>query len=164
VTLFFILLALFNQGEELGRMSVADLLRLTNGSDDPVARLNATRELFHRGPAVLPALEAAGAKPMSTIAPRRGDVVYSLIHGISVLRGSSNLFGIHLEGSVTRDDVQQMGRRRGFHLEPADPFHPGAAPTCYVHLSPGKDLVSVLKDILLTEPNVKTVNLNYVEK
>jgi hypothetical protein len=148
--------------EYSGEMSVADLLRVVNGSE-PAARLEATRELFRRGPAILPALKVAGAKPMRTITPPRGDAIYTLLQGQFEKRASSLTFGLHIEGPVTRDDVQRMGRSHGFLLEPYDRFNPSASPTCYVHLSPGHDLASVLKDILLTEAAVKTVNLNYYE-
>lgn len=143
-------------------MSVGDLLRLVNSSD-PGARLDATRELFRRGPSILPALEAAGAAPMRTIGPSRGDAIYTLLQGIPAAGSSSRYFGLHVDGGVTRDDVQQMGRRHGFRLEPEDRFDTKASPSCYVSLSPGKNLAAVLKGILLTEASVRTVNLNYSE-
>jgi len=148
--------------EDTGQMGVADLLRLANGSD-PGARMAATRELFRRGAEILPALEMAGARPMQTISPPRGDVIYTLLQGLHVSGTSSRTFGLHIEGPVTRDVVQEMGRRHGFSLEPYDRVDPHTSPTCYVRLFSDKELPSVLKEILLTEPSVKTVNLDHPE-
>lgn len=151
------------QGEDYARLSVAELLHRSNGSDSSV-RLAATAELFARGPAVLASLEAAGARPMRTVSPTRGDVIYSLLHGRLDAPDSSGVFGIHFERAVTRKEAEQIGLRRGFRLEPSNPFQPGASPTCYVRLSPGQELAAVLRNLLLSEPSVITVNFNYVEQ
>lgn len=150
-------------GEDLSRSTVADLLRAANGAD-PAARLAATRELFRRGRPILAELEAAGAKPMRTISPRRGDVVYSLLAEIPAAGVSLNHFGIHVEESVRRVDVEQMGSRHGFHLDPSSAFSPQTAPACYVRVAAGKDIAGVFRSILTGEAGVRTVNFGYVEK
>jgi hypothetical protein len=147
---------------DVSRMSVASLLRDANGSE-PAARLSATRELFRRGPAVVPELEHAGAKPMATISPPRGNVIYSLLKGgLSSRNAVPDSFGLHLDANVTVKDVERMGRAHGFRLAPGGQCQPGHSPACYVQLLPGKRLGDVFREILTTEAHVTTVNLNYV--
>jgi hypothetical protein len=149
---------------DMSRMPVASLLRLANGSD-PAARLAATRELFRRGRNILPELERAGAKPMATVSPARGDVIYTLLEGhLNTAGASPDSFGLHVDAKLTARDVQRIGLAHGFRLTPDSPCRPGASPSCYVHLLPGKDLAGVLRGILTTEPDVATVNLNYIER
>ena len=144
--------------------TVASLLRLANGPD-PAARLSASRELFRRGAGILPELVRAGAKPMTTLSPQRGDVIYSLLNGLlSARRTAPDSFGLHVDANVTERDIQRIGLARGFQLTPYSECRQDTSPTCYVHLRPGKTLAPVLKDILMNEPRVKTVNLNYVER
>lgn len=146
----------------VGQMSVAALLRLANGSD-PAARLSATRELFRRGPAILPQLERAGAKPMSTVSPARGDVVYTLLKGdLSTETATPDSFGLQVDASLTASDVRRMGLAHGFRLIPDSQCRPDVAPTCYVRILPDRRLAAVLREILTTEAHVSTVNLNYV--
>ena len=149
---------------DMSGATVAALLREANGTD-PAARLDATGELFRRGPAVVPQLERAGAKPMGTVSPARGDVIYSLLSGdLGPTNVAPATFGLHVEGNVTTNDVERMGLAHGFRLIPSAPWRPDQSPICYVQLLPGKRLADVLRDILTTEARVTTVNLNYVER
>lgn len=144
-------------------MNTASLLRLANGAD-PAARLAATRELFRRGPAILPQLKRAGAMPMSTVSPARGDVIYSLLKGpLSTENAASDSFGVHVDRNLSASDVRKMGLAHGFRLVPHSECRPDVSPVCYVHLAPGKQLAAVLREIVTSEPGVSTVNLNYVE-
>lgn len=148
----------------LSRMDVAALLRRADGSD-PADRLSATRELFRRGPAILPQLERAGAKPMRTVSPPRGDVIYTLLTGrLGAGRAAPDSFGLHVEANVTESEVRTMGRAHGFQPVAFGQCRPDLSPICYVQLTPGKRLASVLEEILTTEPRVSTVNLNYVAR
>lgn len=145
------------------RASLASLLQEVNGAD-PAARLDATREMFRRGPAIVGQLESAGAKPMSNVSPRRGDAVYSLLSGdLSLGNAAPTTFGLHVEGGVSANEVERMGRIYGFRLLPSAQCLPEQSPSCYVQLLPGKRLVDVLRDILTTESQVRTVNLNHIE-
>jgi hypothetical protein len=147
---------------DVSRMPVASLLRDANGSE-PAARLSATRELFRRGPAIVPQLEHAGARPMTTISPPRGDVIYSLLKGgLSTRNAAPDSFGLHVDANVTVKDVERMGRTHGFRITPDSQCRPGLSPACYVHLLPGKRLGDVFREILTNEAHVTTVNLNYV--
>jgi hypothetical protein len=145
-------------------MTVASLLRLANGSD-PAVRLAASQELFRRGPAIVPQLEREGVKPMSTVSPARGDVIYTLLRGRLNTEGAApGSFGLHVDANLKASDVQRMGLAHGFRLVPYSECRPDVAPICYVHLLPGKDLAAVFREILTTEAGVSTVNLNYVER
>ena len=149
---------------QMSQMAVASLLRLANGSD-PAARLSATQELFRRGPAILPQLERAGSKPMSTVSPARGDVIYTLLRGhLSTESAAPDSFGLQVDANLTASDVQRMGLAHGFRLIPYSQCRPDVSPICYVHLLPGRNLAAVLREILTTEPRVSTVNLNYVAR
>lgn len=149
---------------DMSGATVASLLREVNGTNS-AARLDATRELFRRGPAVVPQLKRAGANPMATISPARGDVIFSLLSGdLDLTNAAPATFGLHVEGNVTTKDVERMGRAHGFRLFPLAQSRPDQSPACYVQLLPGKRLADVLRDILTTEARVTTVNLNYVER
>jgi len=143
---------------------LAQLLTAVNGAD-PGARLSATRELFLRGPSIVEPLESAGALTMGTLSPPRGDVVYSLLKGeLSTANAAPATFGLHVEAGTTTQDVERMGRAHGFRLLPAAICRPNQSPSCYVQLVPGRRLADVLRDILTTEAQVRTVNLNQVER
>jgi len=146
------------------RASVATLLQAANGGD-PGARLAATRELFRRGPTILPQLARAGAKPMTTVSPPRGDVVYSLLQGGPDAAGATQVsFGLHVDAQVTAADIASMGSAYGFRAIQGSACRPELAPACYVQLLPGKRLPDVLRALLTHEPRVATVNLNIVER
>jgi hypothetical protein len=147
---------------QMSQMTVASLLRLANGSD-PAARLSATQERFRRGPAIRPQLERAGSKPISTVSPARGDVIYTLLGGrLSTENAAPKSFGLHVDANLTASGVQKIGRAHGFRLDPGSQCRPDLSPICYVDLLPGKNLAAVLREILMTESHVSTVNLNYV--
>ena len=73
----------------------------------------------------------------------------------------TNSFGIHLEKDCTKRYVVAMGKKHGFRLP--DSFRADGRPNCYVILERGKNLPAVLKAVLLNEPKVVSVNLNYFE-
>jgi hypothetical protein len=70
-------------------------------------------------------------------------------------------FGLHMEKDATKHDVVQIGKRCGFTLSGV--FRPDSRPNCYVTVVKGKRLEDVLWTVLLKEPKVVTVNLNYFE-
>jgi hypothetical protein len=150
-------------GENVSMKDVATLMRIANG-DDPAERLSATRELFRRGPAALPELAAAGARPMANISPSRSDVIYTLIRGLSGAEARSEFLGLHLDPSATADDLRRMGARHGFRLDSDMPFDTNGAPTCYVRLMQGKDVAVVMHELLTSESAVKSINFNYSER
>ena len=143
--------------------SVAKLIELVK-SDKGTDRASAIEELFRRGQPVLAELKKAGAKPMATIAPPRIDVVYSLIAGLPDGQYTRNCFGLHVEAGTTREKVVDMGKKYGFDLVEGSRFNPDHSPACYVMLAAGKDLTTVMKDVLSHEPAVTLVSLNYVER
>jgi hypothetical protein len=158
VVLTFVLVSSLTAADD-SKSSVATLLQLVNGTDAD-ARLSATRELFRRGLNVLAEMRAQGAKPMATIAPPRADVIYSLISGD--LNGAElDFLGLHFDRPVTREEVREMGVRRGFELPPDFDLNGDASPVCYVRRLPDRNLASVLRDVLVSEPTVVTINLNY---
>ena len=149
---------------DLPPATVAELLAAVNGAEAG-ARLSATRELFLRGPSIVGQLESAGALAMGTLSPPRGDVVYSLLKGeLSTANAAPATFGLHVEAGTSMQDVERMGRAHGFRLLPAAVCRPNQSPSCYVQLVPGRRLADVLRDILTTEAQVRTVNLNQVER
>lgn len=149
--------------KEVCQMDVSALVRSANASE-PSARLTATRELLRRGEAILPELASLGVKPMATIAPPRADVIYSLIQGLSPGPYLKDSFGLHVDGDVNQEQITEMGKQYGFRLPQPNAVRPGAAPTCYVQLLPGRELAAVFEEILTHEARVSTVNLNYFER
>lgn len=147
---------------ELSSASVEVLVELLQ-SEDGATRVAATRELFRRGKAVLPQLRKAGAKPMTTIRPPRLDVVYSLIQGLNPGNYRDDSFGIHLESGAKREEVLHMEAEYGFSIPPDFQVRSDKFPSVYVELQPGKNLESVLKNLLASESLIITVNLNYFE-
>jgi hypothetical protein len=141
-------------------------------ANDGDARVVATKELFRRDKAVLAGLKAAGATQVAptrgTINTRRIDIVYSLIEGLppnapKALAGySANSFGLRLEDGTTADDITRMGKAHGFKALNAP--KPDSVPSVYVQLTSGGKLADVLRKVLITEPKVVSVNLNYFEK
>jgi hypothetical protein len=139
-------------------------------SADGQVRMAATRQLFDRGKAVLPALRKAGAKqvaPFPVGGDRRLDLVYSLLAGLppSPPGGRAGYkrdsLGLHLTKGTTAGAVAHMGARYGFVRDGR--FAAESAPNCYVKLAPGKRLEEVIQRLLTEEPRVTTVNLNYFE-
>jgi hypothetical protein len=133
-------------------------------SIDGNERTASTAELFRRGRTVVSELEKAGAKPIAALRPTRLDVIYSLIAGLKPGAYMADSFGLHLESEVKQDEVVHIGERYGFTLPETETLRHGSAPTCYVELKPGRELVSVLQDLLSNEPMVITINLNYYER
>ncbi|MEQ8791653.1 MAG: hypothetical protein RIC55_35650 [Pirellulaceae bacterium] len=140
------------------------------GSEDGPRRVAATKAIFQAGEAGQAALQKAGAKqvsPFGSIRARRLDVVYSLLAGLrenadGALAGyKRDSFGLHLEPGVTEQDVIKLGRQYGFTL--SGTFNPDGRPQCYVKLTKGRKLETVLQAILSIEPTVVSVNLNYFE-
>jgi hypothetical protein len=77
-------------GEDVSARDVPSLVRIANGSD-PAGRVSATRELFRRGKKILSELAAAGARPMADLSPRRSDVIFTLMRGLSGAELGSDL-------------------------------------------------------------------------
>ena len=126
---------------------------LTSASGEE--RIAASRELLQ---SAQPAqLVTAGAKPARGLSPTRLDILYSLMQGFAG-RYLPDSFGLHLDAGTTREDAEQLGRRHGVII--SQWFGQGT-PTCYVRLENGKKLETVLRDLLLTEPRVVSLNLNY---
>lgn len=139
-------------------------------STDKAKRLAATQELFKRDPKiVLDAMRKAGAKHIAQhegvgLGSRRIDAVYSLIAGFPAqpeARFTTTSFCVRLEKGVTRDALVEMGERHGFKVDGT--FHAEGNPSCYVSITKGT-LQGVLREILSTEDDVVSVNLNYVEQ
>jgi hypothetical protein len=137
-------------------------------SADGATRVAATSDLFDRGNAILADLERAGAKPIApggTIDSRRLDVVYSLIKGLPAPRNGGFVkgsFGLHLDVLQGRDDVDRMGKQYGFAL--TGDFTRAGHPNCYVKVDESKRVADMMRAVLMGEPRVITLNLNYVEK
>ncbi len=139
-------------------------------SEDGKTRVRATKAIFEQGEKAIAPLKKAGAKqitPTGTIRTRRLDMVYSLLRGLKPTpKGAkagymSGSFGLHVAKGVKRKDVAAMGTRYGF--DPSRHFNANHRPACYVRLTKGKKLAEVIKQVLLREPTIVSVNLNYFE-
>jgi RNA polymerase sigma factor (sigma-70 family) len=148
-----------------------DVLIAELESADGATRLAATRDLFARGKAVLPALEKAGARPIApvgTIQPRRLDVIYSLLKGLPsnppMARAGyrTDSFGLHFDLLGAQQDAARLGALFGFSL--TGTWGKFSRPNCYVNLDKGKSLAEVMHAVLTSEPRVITVSLNYFEE
>lgn len=145
---------------------ITELVALLD-SDDGGLRVLSSAELFRRGPSILADLELQGAKPIATLSPPRLDVIMSLISGLDKTVSVNflhNSFGLHVEPGLSLDTLVQMGERHGFHIKHGSIFRTDTSPNVYVELADGAKLSGVLEDVLSTEPSVRTVNLNYVER
>lgn len=158
------------QGQEKTPMEnlIADL-----ASDDGARRVAATVEIFRQGKAALPDLKKAGAKQVapfgaSVDGTRRLDIVYSVLEGFppnqpKALAGyRTDTFGLHVEKGTTKEDVQAFCKKHGCKLN--GKFNAEFRPSCYVQIDAGKSLAEVIRQILATEPNVRTINLHYFER
>lgn len=142
-------------------MSVRELVKHVN-SKDGAERLVASQELLRRGKGVVADLKSAGVRPMATLSPPRADVIYSLLVGLPPGDYRRDSFGISAEAGTGREELVAMGQRHGFTLS-SNRLNLSGTPTCYVQLEPGKDLLAVMKAVIMSEPRVVTVNLNYRE-
>jgi len=68
-----------------------------------------------------------------------------------------------VQPGTTRDDVVAMGHRYGFTLFDYEQCKPNSSPSCYVNLEKGRHLEVVIRNLLASEENVVTINLNYFE-
>ncbi len=139
-------------------------------SEDGKTRIRATKAIFEQGKNAIAPLEKAGAKqitPSGTIRTRRLDMVFSLLSGFKPTPKNkatgymSDSFGLHVELGVKRKDVAAMGKHHGF--DPSRHFNANHRPACYVRLTKGKKLAEVIKQIMLREPKIVSVNLNYYD-
>lgn len=149
--------------KSLSNSSVETLIDMlhSNAKNLGYQRLVATRELLQRGKSILPALKLAGAKPMATTRPSRLDVIYTLIEGIEPGAYRQDSLGIHFEPTLSREGLVDMGRRQGF-VVPENSIHQKTeSPMVYVTLNPRMRLEDVMRNILIEEPTVTTLNLNY---
>jgi hypothetical protein len=126
-------------------------------------RTAAIRAILDGGSAAIRELENAGAKPMSGIAPRPVDVLYTLTTRRLNARIRTNSFGLHLVGGTTRDQVVEMGQRRGFVLREGVKCDPRMSPACYVILKQGQDLLETMASVIKQESLVRNVNFDYFE-
>lgn len=143
-------------------MSIADLsLKLESPSAND--RVLASAKILSHGVSAISQLTAAGAKPMAGLQPPRIDVLYSILSADRPGRYESNSFGLHFAPGTTRKDVVSMGERYGFWLADVQTFEPADSPNCYVYVREGKELWTIIAQLMSSETNVVTVNLNYVE-
>lgn len=98
---------------------------------------------------------------MADLSPRRSDVIFTLMRGLSGAELGSDILGLHLEKSTTIDDTRKMGARHGFQLDSDTRFDIESVPTCYVRLLPSQGAASVMRELLVSEPAVITINFNY---
>lgn len=126
-------------------------------------RTAAIRAILDGGSAAIRELENAGAKPMAGIAPRSIDVLYTLATRRLNGRVRTNSFGLHLLGGTTREQVVEMGQRRGFVLRDGVKCDPSMSPACYVVLKQGQDLLEAMANVMRQETSVRNVNFDYFE-
>jgi hypothetical protein len=148
--------------EDKPKEEIESLISLVNGGD-AADRVAASRELFRRGPKIAKELVAAGAKRMTGISPPRLDVIYTVISGLSATERSSEFLGLHFEKQTTPEDVREMGLRYGFRLDSDTMFSSDGAPTSYVHLLQNTNVATLIQELLVHEPTLKTINFNYSE-
>jgi hypothetical protein len=158
--------------EEVKKMATETLIgNLT--SSDGATRVAASAELFRRGKDVLPDLKKAGAKQVAPAGAtidgtRRLDMIYSVLEGFppntpkTVAGYNTDAFGVHVEKGTTEDDVQAMAKRRGCALN--GKFNAEFRPSCYFRLGKGHTLEKTIRQVLVSEPKVVTINLNYIER
>lgn len=145
------------RGTDLSASDVKLLIAMVRGSNG-VDRVSATRELFRRGPKVAADLVAAGARRMFGVVPSREDVIYTLLSGLPSTEWKTESLGLHFDSSITKEAVDRMGLRYGFRLEEGSSFSPNSAPTCYIHLLRGRSVAAVMRELLVGEPDLKTIN------
>jgi hypothetical protein len=131
---------------------------------DPKQMIAATRQILSKGFEALADLKAAGAKPMAGIAPRRIDVLYTLIVGRLEGAIRTTSLGLHVTPGTTRKQIDEMGKRRGFALPEGQRFDASTNPACYVELDRGRDLLQTIQDLVTNEENIVSINFNYVER
>jgi hypothetical protein len=90
-------------------------------------------------------------------------VLYTLASKEVAGRIRTNSFGLHVVPGTTRDQIVEMGRRRGFVLSDTDYFSSSSFPACYVTLTDGHDLLSTMESTIKNEQAVGLVNFNYFE-
>lgn len=137
-------------------------------STDKTKRLEATKTLFKLDRQALEALTKAGATTATTEGPRglsnrRLDMVFTLIVGLPAKsdRYRSTSFGLFMEKDTTREQMLEMGKKYGFRVDNFDLDH---YPSCWVQLTGQGNLQQVMREVLMNEPDVITVRLNYVEQ
>jgi hypothetical protein len=140
-------------------------------SEDGHARVAATRAIFALDKDALEPLARAGAQQIGLghWDILRIDIVYSLLdglnpHGHDHAKGEfrATRFLIYAEKTCTQEDVAEMGERHGFTTDGTSP--PGKNLRYWVKLKPGKKLVTVLKAILLEEPQVISAGFSAYEE
>lgn len=142
-------------------------------SPNGAKRVPASAELFRRGKDVLPALKKAGAKQVAPAGAtidgtRRLDMIYSVLEGFppntpkTVAGYNTDAFGVHVEKGTTEEDILAIAKRHGCMLN--GKFNAEFRPSCYFRLGKGQSLEGTIRQILVNEPKVVTINLNYVER
>jgi RNA polymerase sigma factor (sigma-70 family) len=136
-------------------------------SEDGVVRVAATKELIKRGKDALPDLQRAGARQLgvANAAPRRLDMVYSLLEGLPDPAPRSGYrtdrLNIYVTKDCTKEEVAEWGMQFGF--TPFDICYSSQPPHCGALLAEGKTLSDVLQALLMSEPKIVTVQLGYWE-
>src|SRR5262249_1955700 len=133
-------------------------------SADGRLRVEATKELFRRGPAVLKELESAGAKPVTPAdgkaGARRPGVGYSLLEGVPADTRRDRI-PLRFDIYTTEEMVDRMGEAYGFRFAALEERHPlaGAVPVSDMGLAEGKKPEDVLRAVLGSEARVVTAGL-----
>lgn len=150
------------KGQNYSEMPTSRLISLLE-SKAGTYRAAASAELLRRGRSALP--EFGPEKPDSFLVahPSRIEVIRHLIKGLEPGNYLKDSFGLYVERKIDRQEIISMGKRRGFVLEEKQAFGFDHAPNCYVVLEPGRDLATVLQDVLAGEPDVISVSLNLFE-
>ena len=156
-------------GQEAGQKMPIENLIGDLGSDDGAKRIAASAEIFRRGKDVLPDLKKAGAKQVApggaTLDTRRLDMVYSVMEGFpptpprAVGGYMTDKFGLLVEKGTTGDEVQKMSEKYKCTLD--GKFNIEHRPSCYFQIGKGQSLEEVIRQVLVNEPKVIKINLNY---
>jgi hypothetical protein len=164
---------LFAQQREAGQKLSIEILINDLGSGDGAKRTAATKEIFRRGKDVLPDHKKASAKQVAPAGAtidgtRRLDIVYSVLAGLpptpprDVVGYRTDKFGLHLEKGMTTEEVQKMSQKYKCTLD--GKLHNESKPNCDFLIGKGQSLEEVIRQILVNEPKVITINLSYFER
>src|SRR5262249_44229842 len=141
---------------------IADL-----ASEDGAKRVAATREIFRLGNRALDALQRAGARPITSepsTAPRRLDIVYTLLNGLPPIKHHTghkdSTFGVYLVNGWQHAELARVGRQLGFTPMPTPQY--AGKPHSVVMIDRDRNLAEVMKAVLTTDPSVVTVTLLFL--
>lgn len=162
----------FAQQREAGQNVSIEMLVTDLNSPDGQKRIVASAEIFRRGKAVLPDLKKAGARQVApsgaTLDTRRLDMVYSVLEGFpptppkAVVGYVTDKFGLLVEKETTADEVQKMAEKYKCTLD--GKFNIEFRPSCYFKIGKGQPLEEAIRQVLVNEPKVIKINVNYFER